>query len=1774
MRGRKGRINSPSGILSTAIYMGLVALCRISRNRASKKTRKFHRSIEKMWASAREDYKVQKGLRQNDFSPIKNAEPNMRGQFLKFVWTSTKRYGNKEFKRVYSWLEGTVGPLNALLNYAGACLRDLAMVLYPFPQPQRFQIREWPNGTRRILTESEASEITKDGTVKVHWRSGYERNGKNPRVLLSHPTLPSLDFVDMIRTHCVELCRQCFIYHVPRTEAHRYIRLLIHRLKPFLDWIYTNGQEGRSGFNPHADHELRKMVLEIRSLYRKSAKTSRRISGQHNEKPIDLSLEKIRQKGIKQLEESTDAKERKLLQKFLNYIDTASGVVARRDIEKLIGQILALSSREGTTWHRVLLSDLHHPKSLRQVIFSGDQLLTSFSSILIVAELPVAGHSGRVDLTIFIRREIAGEVLWTPVMILEIKTKATFDFNLYGFELKRKRKHAVTPAFYAWKRTMTGNEWQSIVNASPDPDALNQLRAYEQELIAEYRQLAAHDPAPPSSLWKGVIVLDAEASPEDIFPAVQFLLEDLKTGLLQQLIDRDSFIAVTPKSLALEGDDPRVSLLVSPARGPTGLLGEMEPPTSLPIDDPFADRESDDRLLTLYVSIPSPTSSGVTAARLSRNWHLLHHIQECIETISSIEDVVWLDLMGDYKSDELVKKRFGLHSLRQEKMISKKSFRELTSILQSIRFLDLSPFMNGILTEGAQAFSSLLNHIAATIPAENGEQIIILDGWTDLQDMIPRHQQHLLRILERKLLHALPQSNVNIIWIDDGVPHTKMNPDYQRQCISPLRYDSLRKTHVDEFIYNMPIPSPRFWWTNPQHDDIRIIVQDTPTRENPWKTAIYVPQLSGLAEKFRGLAKRDRVIAPKEIAQDLEGKKPMYGRDVTLCRIHPSSGILSEDELSDLLEDALTLVPSTLRERMPRLEEECEEIQISEDAIWQSVIQTTSSASGSTMEERMRIDVTRPPPRPGGTDRYIDVLINAKRERITRSWSYDQTPKQFPDDADESYLCTFPPELTISDAVEIDSIETRERELGRLKSATRYLKQQTFLSQKLRKMCRRIERHCNQQFALIKDNPSLKTSNFFFKALKQVETIILEDTLGATIWETLRSSRQELLDVLNSDNRQFLEEVMKETPDALLLYGNNLVLAIVSVLKDSNLSLAKPLWESVARWTLYQIGMNSDNDITKTVYSFRAILSNLRARINTLSHLNLPEMILEQEQVGAIIWMESEARYDALLLISHDNTGFLIGIIEGLNNRWIPAKWHSCKTTPQQLKHHVQNALTSTDRTPVITTTVRDLSVLLIPALTEDDELVWSCFSLKHGRPSGRRNSIPWIKLEPAESLAAPSHVPEIPDEIDETLRKIIRVKHSITPVKLLVGIDEELEVYEVQLTGEGIEERRKFRRTREAVRFLRTPIREGVGYRWQGQTLTWDHRKDIDYGDSLSFLRPLIHRSKFYPDIYHYPKTCKDLLTASKGHEIIMVISQEGPTYRVKFQDLPDQSALRELEIAELDIHALGLLAECKELFDLGSRTWHPLVLDVNAIMDLWFPKLHEYPRLIEAIQAADVNEFNWSRETWFIEIRLWRNELRWCIMSKTTGLPWMNREFTYILTLGREPDKELEAFKEVVTAIVQPEHLCNLDDELETYKVTLKERYSEYLRTVSVEDADERKAEDELEKAAAIGAPWERIAFRYSGMKLRRIKRNTVVVVSLVSGEEEAEVYVVRDVQRYVNESRSAGAIHSEPVDDEVKESLADYEFEKGELERIKAAVRKVLEEEGVRFSNEQAF
>ena len=1554
---QKRRKNHPNDILASAINMGLVSLVRLVSKRTNERTRKHYISIKSMWQKWRE----QPERTIIDFHPV---EPNMRNQYLGIVWTSTKRYGNREFKRVYNWLEGTVGPLNALLNYAGARLRDLAMTRYPFPEPESFQIRKYADGSKKILSKKEADLLDPDDAVKTYWRGGYRRRGKSLLILLAHPTLPELDFVDMIRAHMVELCRQCFIHNVPRTDAHKYINLLIHRFQPFLDWVYTDGEQGRPYFNRYSDHELRNIVLEIRALYGKRTGREKSVTkGLEDPDASVLTIESFRKKVEELRNNAKDKKEVDVYSQILNYID--EGDIEQRDIEKVIEQVLALSSREGSEWHRILLSNLHHPKSLKQAVYAGDTMLGEPSSILIVGELPVSRRKGQIDLVIFIRREVSGQILWTPVLILEVKTKMSFDYNLYGLRTKNKSVEDYAPTFYAWKHTKSDDEWKEIFSSNPHPRTLKQLNAYESELIQEYSQIADFDPTPPESLWKGVIVLDTDQNPLEVFDAFNDLLDDLVTRITSGLLDISKTTAYSLETKS-SMKTPRVATILTPGNGPVGLLNEMCVPESLPVDDPFSERISDDRLLTLYVPVSSPTSSGNAAAWISRNWHLLNHIRECAITVKDTE-IHWIDLMGDYPCEQLMKKRFSLNQYLKGGWINKNQHTTLDSLLNKIRFVDLSTNIDQVLAGKDLGSQNLIDNLTLSLQEESvSERIIIIDGWSEFKDLVPSSRQHLIHTLEKKLLNSLPTSNVNIIWIDNGVQHTRMNMYYQQKCISPLPYDSPRRMHVDEILYNLPTSSRGFGRFIPKRDDERYIVQDIPASTRPWRTKIHVPHLIDYSKKFRGGQRRKPTLTEEEVYE--KALKPMYGRGVTLSNIYSDRGRYSKRQVSELEEYALSLAPSTLRPREKPTENQKQESD-SDIPSKNFVIPTVTTGIASTLSSRLTYSPDAPLPRPNKSQREY-----ASSEEITRRWYYERVPSQNSSKNDEEYRVVRPPSIRISTSNDIDSKRTRGMELRRLLHTVQFLKRKQALSKSFRSCCEKITAICTEVLSTELDEQNL------LNALERVRDTILEDPERVRVWETVRPIRQGLTELLNSGNRAVLDEVMERSPDVLLLYGNNLFLAILAVLdyeyKEIQHTHVVLLWQSVVEWELYQLGFKVLQGSVNSKYDLHSIYSNLMNRVRILPRLSLPEQVLSKQQTGQIIWTENEGSYSAWIIFQSEK-GMIAGLIDNLPSQWLRPSWHQCVSDPQIRKDRAEKALYSPNENTIVVTEVRNNKILWI--LTEgEDGPVWSPYVFEHGTPQKKDQSIPWIRL--VETFEVPSLygevlvLPLLPIDTEKHMKDFLKemasLEQTVAYVTCEVSINTKMGVYELRFMDrlkETLEDTHQFKDTAKLVKTLRHPIRQGIPLRMKnGSLVIWDHRTDISYIDveveteekkeivSLSLLEPLVHQSRFYPDQYQYPKTCRDLLISNRGSEVTMVIKEWGQGFRIELEDLPETSTLDSLETVEFTSHTLGIITECLELFDSDSGTRFPVTLDVSEVMHKSFPRSDEHSRLVQALQKA----------------------------------------------------------------------------------------------------------------------------------------------------------------------------------------------------------------------------
>jgi len=368
MKFSRAVIRRPGQKVAISKRTGLVSLLEMIKRGEDQYPGIYRRSL-KIWRDAWAESQRRKKQGDPDyFIPICRVEKYLRKNHHKMIFNTTALFGNTETKRVYSWDEGPIGPMNALLNLAGARLRFLGMSRYPFPTP----------------TKLNYEYTLKNGSTKQSSGYGYLGSTRNTKVIVAHPTLQPLDFVDMIRALVNELCRQCFINSVPNRVASIYIDLLIYRLRSFLDHIYEGKKTGQgkkigTGNFVHKSGKILDQVIRyIQSEYGnrngRPQRLTQRVSNEEFSAKTSLTLEDIKPlNGDHSVYDDLKAK-------YGEYID-------QRDLKKLAEDILRDASARGTRMHKRISWGLTHSSTERTIVLGGDYYaddksgygLTSFS---------------------------------------------------------------------------------------------------------------------------------------------------------------------------------------------------------------------------------------------------------------------------------------------------------------------------------------------------------------------------------------------------------------------------------------------------------------------------------------------------------------------------------------------------------------------------------------------------------------------------------------------------------------------------------------------------------------------------------------------------------------------------------------------------------------------------------------------------------------------------------------------------------------------------------------------------------------------------------------------------------------------------------------------------------------------------------------------------------------------------------------------------------------------------------------------------------------------------------------------------------------------------------------------------------------------------------------------------------------------------------------------------------------------------------------------------
>ena len=235
------------------------------------------------------------------------------------------------------------------------------------------------------------------------------------------------------------------------------------------------------------------------------------------------------------------------------------------------------------------------------------------------------------------------------------------------------------------------------------------------------------------------------------------------------------------------------------------------------------------------------------------------------------------------------------------------------------------------------------------------------------------------------------------------------------------------------------------------------------------------------------------------------------------------------------------------------------------------------------------------------------------------------------------------------------------------------------------------------------------------------------------------------------------------------------------------------------------------------------------------------------------------------------------GLIENLHNQWLYPKWHKCVIDQKVLETKSKDAYISNMRNTIEVTEIGKNKILWILVEREDNP-IWIPYVLEYKPSRSKTTFVPWMKLTdvtqiPAlynEVLAPPVPSTEAEEHVNDFLREMTLQKKEVAQVTCEVSIDAKMEKYRLVFKDKSdyaIQDTLLFEDTLELVKKLRHPIRIGTPQETRsGSVVMWDHRKDIQYSDhelvqgetiSLTFLKPMVHRSRFYQEAFHYPKTC-----------------------------------------------------------------------------------------------------------------------------------------------------------------------------------------------------------------------------------------------------------------------------------------------------------------------------
>ncbi|TFH07304.1 MAG: hypothetical protein E4H14_08815, partial [Candidatus Thorarchaeota archaeon] len=1449
---------NPSRILTTAFKLGMASTLALGRDRSTGKARPLYfgqgnriKGMVKIWDRAKQEYQQTVEEGHPDASKLLKAENNVRRSFSRILLKTSVRYGNTETRRVKRE-EGNKKYLNILWDYSGSRLRDVTKARYFFPKPVQIEMD--------------------DGTVV----DGYHGSSRMPIYPVRHNHLPELDFADMIRSPLMELARQCLKYGVPPKIARKYIDALLFRLLPFLDYVYTKRRSGRSNYVRDGLRELRVVVEQIQNEYgtrngRRQSITSEVMEAITNDTPLEIEVtyenhcenadefvdDHILQEVVDEAK-SEGAILDEPLQTLANLLE--NGILNEKDSVELLREYQEQSRRQGVKIHRFVSNNFQSPFSFNGVVYHGTEMVYDNSGLILVSEIPVDDGRGRLDFILArakkqIRVDGAPSVVtFEPFMIVDLKTKSAFDFDIYGIESRSKTEENVIREFILGHREMTNDEWSEILSTTPDNYETEQLDAYEKAVLADYQRVMWSDVDAQKNLTKAVLVVDSCQSWKDISEAILPLIMRAYQGCIDGTLSEGNLLIPFKEQREL-----RIAMRMLSVTRPTTKTEELDIPIP---QNPFKYRVEDQKEFQLYLTVSGSGSPSQSAASIAERWHGLEYIFSLAK--KRHRDVFWFDLVGEYTDPVLRKKQFRMkHHIGS----IQRFFRD------RVQMQNLSEQVRAFVYEGAP-----ISYIRTWLQSqlrEGRNPLIVVSGWESLRRSTPNSHQMYLDEIVTTLIQTVPAKSTTI-WFARPVPIAQSSITYSTRCVAPFYQGSFWQNIVDTIIWNVAMPPDRSGARVSTNYHERGILIEQPKKPLEWKI-VEVGPLRGWGQDFQsggrkipeayyrrngGIAQQSRWYIEKQLERTLELIPHLLPH-------HEYNPVPRSD--FDLEIEEMSAEHSTLHDSRPRL------------IFNPAQIHTELETDGRVKELRPMDDINR-----RRECRQMQLTAVPHQQRTTRPPS-------------EYYLTSY----------KLDYRRIALTEILHLKDTVKFMNQDTEIE--LKDLVDSIE----GVLAEVHREDSTSLMNTLRLVRQILETNPLSKQVWEQLL-SCRSTMSRNLTITQRKHVTTLQMKHPDILLLIGNHLHLLLLAALGSIPEVTFTRSLvSLWDYIRPWQLIGLGMKPTypkSHITgRSVLDRHRLLERLCKRIVNKNRFLDLQISLTNVRYGQLIALPSSGTADSILLclLFQRNPGINDMNAALLNPRGIDPSLDVVDALQEMVSGRT---FWSESDLNLLSWHARlqgdETRVQIMVAEQHGEQILW--IDDQKGRkwiPFGRLHYT--TRRFEDVTLLRTLELSEIrylqPLEYDDVRRPYQRLEDMILRALLILNrglegcvsstckvmLDTGAKMYRVVFTdrdSENVIGEMLVHRTVDLLEILRRPDTDCEPVIVKEQRLIWNRFRDISYDEDVALLKPWVARRDPFPEMsLNLPPTAQDLLSSSKELDITIELYHDPWTCPLKHISLED---------------------------------------------------------------------------------------------------------------------------------------------------------------------------------------------------------------------------------------------------------------------------------------------